>query len=565
MKQKLPLRRMRQHPDLKQLKRQAKELLYGFRAADPAAVREVTACYDHPQLATFALHDAQLVIARSYGFDSWPKLKAYVDGVTIRRLIEGVSKGDIEGVRAMLKVRPELANMAVSYGDEHRAIHYAVMHRQPEIARLLMRKGANARAGIHPHRDATSAWTLARERGYDDMVAIIEEEEKRNEKESIKADPAQHAAIKPATELDSAERTAVANGDLPWLRSRLAEGKLANHVQWRDGGLLTTAVTNNRPEVLRFLLEECQFDPDERVSGGEGDWVAWSEGHPLWKAAAMGLSEIAGLLLDHGANPNVHVDSSGSPVHSAYSHKQWKMVDLLRAHGGVVTPDTAALYRETALAAQLLADEERGLLPPNITLTEGSVAKDLLRFGADAGATEIVRMALTHIDWPPHDDRWHRILAAPLTFWHHIPWLPAGNKDLDRSGYLECFQLVLGACDVNVMGSFGRTILHDIAAMRDWISEDEVVPFARAALEAGARTDPRDGILKSTPLGWACRWGKIKLVRLLLDHGASPHETDAEPWAQPLAWAQKMGHGEIASLLLQRSESRRPGIRRDSR
>jgi hypothetical protein len=556
MKQKLPLRRMRQHPDLEQLKRQAKELLAAFRAADAAAVNEVNACYDEPQRAIFAQHDAQLVIARSYGFDSWTKLKAYVDGVTIRRLVEAVSNGAIERVRAMLKARPELANMAVSYGDEHRAIHYAVMCRQPEITRLLMRKGANARAGIHPHRDATSAWTLARERGYDDIVAIIEEEEHRREKENDKAEPADDSISTQTTELDSAERTAVANGDLRWLRSRLVEGKLANHVRWSDGGLLTVAVTNNRPEVLKFLLYECKFDPDERVSGGEGDWVAWSQGHPLWNAAAMGLGEIANLLLDHGANPNVHIDSSGSAVHSAYSHKQWEMVELLRARGGYVTADTAALYRDTQRARQILADEERGLLPPNITLTEGSVVEDLLRFGGDGGAVEIVRMALERVDWPRHDVRWFRMLAAPLSFWHHIPWLRAGNKELDRSGYLVCFKLVLGACDANVIGSFGRMILHDIAAMRDWITEDEVVPFGRAALEAGARTDHRDDILKSTPLGWACRWGKIKLVRLLLEYGAAPHETDTEPWAQPLAWARKMGHNEIVSVLIQQSGSR---------
>jgi ankyrin repeat protein len=547
MKQKLSIRRMREHPDLEQLKRQSKELLVDFRAADAAAVNEVTALYDGPQHATFALHDAQLVIARSYGFDSWPKLKAYVDGVTIRRLVEAVSNGDIERVRAMLKARPELANMAVSYGDEHRAIHYAATHRQPEITRLLMRKGANARAGIHPHRDATSAWTLARERGYDDIVAIIEEEENR------KAKPAHESTIAPAMELDNAERTAVANGDLKWLRSSLAEGKLANQVRWSDGGLLTVAVRNNRPEVLQFLLDECKFDPDERVSGGEGDWVAYSQGHPLWNAAAMGLSEIANLLLDRGANPNVHVDSSGSPVHSAYSHKQWKMVDLLRARGGFVTADTAALYRETELARQILADEECSTFPRNITLTEGSLVEDLLRFGGDGGATEIVRMALARVDWPRNDVRWFRTLAAPLSFWHHIPWLQAGNKELDRNGYLECFRLVLGSCDANIVGSFGRTILHEIAAMRDWITEDEVIAFGRAALEAGARSDGRDDILKSTPLGWACRWGRIKLVRLLMEHGAVLEEKDAESWAQPLAWARKMGHNEIISMLSQQS------------
>ncbi len=547
MKQNLPIRRMRQHPDLEQLKRQSKELLAAFRAADAAAINEVTACYDDPQPATFALHDAQLVIARSYGFDSWPKLKAYVDGVTIRRLVEAVSNGAIERVRAMVKARPELANMAVSYGDEHRAIHYAVMHRQPEIVRLLMRKGANARAGIHPHRDATSAWTLARERGYDDMVAIIEEEENR------KAKPAHESTIAPAMELDDAARTAVANGDLQWLRAGLAEGKLANQVRWSDGGLLTVAVRNNRLEVLQFLLDECKFDPDERVSGGEGDWVAYSQGHPLWNAAAMGLTEIANLLLDRGANPNVHVDSSGSPVHSAYSHKQWKMVDLLRARGGFVTADTAALYRETELARQILDDEERGTSPRNITLTEGSLVEDLLRFGGDGGATEIVRMALARVDWPRNDVRWFRMLAAPLSFWHHIPWLQAGNKELDRTGYLQCFRLVLGASDPNIVGPFGRTILHEIAAMRDWITEDEVIAFARAALEAGARSDGRDDILKSTPLAWACRWGRIKLVRLLLEHGAVLEEKDAESWAQPRAWARKMGHNEIISMLSEQS------------
>ena len=33
--------------------------------------------------------------------------------------------------------------------------------------------------GIYPHRDATSALTIATERGYDEIVAIIREEEQR--------------------------------------------------------------------------------------------------------------------------------------------------------------------------------------------------------------------------------------------------------------------------------------------------------------------------------------------------------------------------------------------------
>ena len=170
---------MREHPDLEQLKRQAKELLRGFAAGDAKAVAEVNAHYRAADASKFALHDAQLVIARSYGFDSWPKLKAYVDGVTVRRLAEAVRADDLSQVRAMLRARPELADMAMSYGDEHRPIHFAVMKRSPEMVRLLMRHGANARQGIHPHRDATTAWTIAKEREYAEIVAIIEEEEQK--------------------------------------------------------------------------------------------------------------------------------------------------------------------------------------------------------------------------------------------------------------------------------------------------------------------------------------------------------------------------------------------------
>ena len=63
------------------------------------------------------LHDAQLVLARCYGFESWPKLKAYVDGVTVRRLAAAVRAGDLAQARGMLESRPELANMAMSYGE----------------------------------------------------------------------------------------------------------------------------------------------------------------------------------------------------------------------------------------------------------------------------------------------------------------------------------------------------------------------------------------------------------------------------------------------------------------
>jgi hypothetical protein len=312
--------------------------------------------------------------------------------------------------------------------------------------------------------------------------------------------------------------------------------------------LLTVAVRHNRPEVLTLLLD-FGFDPDERISEGEGDWVAYSQGYPLWYCAALGKHEMAEALLQRGANPNVHVDSSGSAVYSAYSHKQWDMVELLRRHGGVVSADTAAIYRQTDLARQMLADEARGSLPGGIVSPGKPVAEELLNFGASGGDPEIVRMALERIDWPRDDPRWFRILAQPLNFWHHIPWLYAGNHQLDRATYLSCFRLILGRCDPNLIGGFRRTVLHEIAAMGDHVTEEEAAAFAAALLDAGARMDVRDDILQSTPLGWACRWGRAGVANAMLERGADPLEVDAEEWARPRAWAEKMGHEGVLSLL----------------
>jgi ankyrin repeat protein len=72
-------------------------------------------------------------------------------------------------------------------------------------------------------------------------------------------------------------------------------------------------------------------------------------------------------------------------------------------------------------------------------------------------------------------------------------------------------------------------------------------------IENGANLNLRDNLLKSTPLGWACRWGHIELVDLLTRRGAPVLEADAEPWAGPIAWARKMNHSAILSLLEARS------------
>ena len=96
---------------------------------------------------------------------------------------------------------------------------------------------------------------------------------------------------------------------------------------------------------------------------------------------------------------------------------------------------------------------------------------------------------------------------------------------------------------------FGATILHEIVTTGKHVTDKERLAFTGAALDAGARLDLRDEVLKSTPLGWACRWGREELVRLFLARGPDPIEATADSWATPLSWAEKCGHVRIAAAL----------------
>ena len=73
-------------PNLEYLKKQAKALLKACKQSNPEVIPRIKE--HHPRLSgspdsdilssAFSLQDAQLVIAREYGFESWPKLSATV-------------------------------------------------------------------------------------------------------------------------------------------------------------------------------------------------------------------------------------------------------------------------------------------------------------------------------------------------------------------------------------------------------------------------------------------------------------------------------------------------------
>jgi ankyrin repeat protein len=475
-----PVRAMRAHPDIEQLKRQAKELL--------------------PTMPGATLADAQFRLAREYGFESWPKLKAAVDGVTVARLFDVVKRRDLEEARRLLARRPEIVDLLPDGpgGFEMRSLHLAVLNRDAAMTRLLLDAGADPCGGIWPNRDATGPLTIAHEREYHDIAALLTAARATR--------PDRRPPVPPRLDPPHPLEDAVRRGSL---------------------------------DAVRQLLD-AGVDPDERTQVGQLEDQTFSVGGPLMEAVNTGRIDIARLLLERGASPNANVFAAGTPMFAAYGRRppDPAMIALLEQHGGWINAEFAGYLRRTDLARRMLD----GALDPNPGGGPSSsqpVAEQLLWSGASGRCAPIVRMALDRIDWPPDDARW---------FWHLWRPLP-GHHDLNEQEQADCretFGAILERCSVQLRAEgTGQTMLHEVIARDGGVG----VALATLLLDAGARVDVRDELLKSTPLGWACRWGRLKLVRLLLQRGADPVEKDAEPWATPRAWAVKMKRPLIFALL----------------
>jgi ankyrin repeat protein len=629
-----PTRTLPPKPSLAQLHKQAKELLKLYRAGKDAAVAEVERFERSPDPAHFALADAQRVLARAYGFSSWSALKHQVEGVNLAALVAATEAGDAAAVRRIAKARPDLINHHV--GSLGSALHRAVLQRNEELTLVLMQLGADARVGIWPHRDATSAYAIAVDREFSEIVAAIEREEEnrrlrlspeetptrtavdvlqqaiaeRRTADAIALMEADHALIgacdmhgvtplhRAAWKHDSAlvgwlldhgaspgglaltdargeplksgttpldfaaiaagwapegrdgvfyfmenarvdparfyetarlllekgaeltPRAAVALGDREVVVRLHRDGRLAN--EFDDFGLLAVAVRVNRLDMVATLLD-LGLDPNEPAANGDG-----ATGWPLWFASMCGRHEIAELLLARGAEVNTVVGACGDALGRALDDP---MRALLLKRGARITVEQLPRGEQgREMAKAILAGTMPGasLDVPDPTLKD--LAEQMLWASSWTDA-EIVRMCLAHTTRPRDDPWWHYVLVHAA--------LPETVKVLLDDGV-----------DPNVRSGEGYTILHHTAwGSGGALNAENRVARATILLDAGASLTIRDSLLQSTPLGWACRWGRIELVRLYLERGADAVESDAEPWATPLAWATKRGHHEIVQLL----------------
>jgi hypothetical protein len=137
-------------PSLEFDRKQAKALLDALHRGDADAALRFRA--HHPRFGPLgtgrgaALHDAQLVIAREYGFASWPHWKQFVEARELdtsaraAELVRAACSGDMRRASMLLEVEP-----ALEHFDSGRRARAA-----PSAARLLARDPSMAPSSRRP-------------------------------------------------------------------------------------------------------------------------------------------------------------------------------------------------------------------------------------------------------------------------------------------------------------------------------------------------------------------------------------------------------------------------------
>jgi ankyrin repeat protein len=161
----LPLR-----ANLEWLKKLSKGRLDALRFGDPNA----------------SLSDAQLAVAREFGFPSWRKLKAHVeqlrekldeivppdvrrraaadtvapDDPDLSRMLAAISAGESQTVTDRLTRRPALASASASDGQT--PLHMAAQCNDPRIAAVLVAYGADVNAKFGQSGHSALSWAPGR-------------------------------------------------------------------------------------------------------------------------------------------------------------------------------------------------------------------------------------------------------------------------------------------------------------------------------------------------------------------------------------------------------------------
>jgi hypothetical protein len=327
----MPVRRLPSKPNLDHLKYQPKDLLKERAAHSPAAAQRIREF--HPRFrraadaeifdAQLSLSDAQLTIAREYGFPSWARLKRHIEKPTVsdrldlphqqrienpafHRAVELIDKGDVAGLQAHLNQHPGLVHQHVVFEGgnyfqnptllefvaENPVRHGTLPANIVEVTRVILDVGPSQSAKNETLM-LVSTGSVPREcRAQLPLIDLLCD---------YAADP------------NSAIQAAALHGELQAVSALLKRGAPID---------LPVAASLGRIEDARRLLAGASSE-DRHLA--------------LTLAADSGHVEIVRLLLDAGEDPNRYNPVGGhshtTPLHQAAGHGHEEVVRLLVQRG----------------------------------------------------------------------------------------------------------------------------------------------------------------------------------------------------------------------------------------
>jgi hypothetical protein len=326
-------------PSLEYERKEAKALLRRLRAGDPDAIARARA--RHPGLDAIApararLADAQLVVAREYGFASWPRLVRYFGDVERQqhapRQIHGGRDHLDESVRGVLAAhragRTWVARALAAYVPRLYGVRAHDVFASPiteEEARLAVARTSGAPSwqvlleraagipqprgwGADPHREAAAAMAAGDLEALERIVAAHPELLRPSNQDVTR----QRTLIAGAVQLEQRQGVSAMRPVMVWLaghgfdRQRELDTRLCGHIHMRvdevrdllERGADPTWVAPNGIPVLEHALL--------RYWNGEAVDVLAARTTPrkaLWIAAGLGDVDGVRRFLDRDGRP----------------------------------------------------------------------------------------------------------------------------------------------------------------------------------------------------------------------------------------------------------------------
>jgi len=327
-----PVRPIPLHPNLEFDRKQAKALLDAAQRGKTDALRRFNA--HHPRFGAVrdpsllgravALHDAQLVVAREYGFASWPRWKQFVETRRLdisqraAELVKAACSNDVRKARVMLDAEPSLA--------QHDLFSACACGEAETVAQFLFRDPslASAKGGPLDHEPIL----------YVCFSRFLRADVTRAE------GVFRAARLLLDTGADPNANYWMDWGGERWLQSTLyGAAGIANHVGLTALLLDAGAVVNPRDKEVLYHSAEFPDPTCLRLLLSEGNPPADHVTYCLGRATDFEYPDHVALFLKAGADPNSRINWDGlrTQLHKAvYLGRSSDIVKMLIDAGGDV-------------------------------------------------------------------------------------------------------------------------------------------------------------------------------------------------------------------------------------